>query len=128
MLMKNGDIAMYQAKVAGKNCHRFYSRAMDQAVERRVHMEQDLRGAWERGELSLVYQPVYRMSDSKLAGAEALLRWQHPEHGPIAPSVFIDVAEQSGLIRSEEHTSELQSLMRISYAVFRLKKKKKKTQ
>src|SRR5690606_16647702 len=47
MLMKNGDIAMYQAKVAGKNCHRFYSRAMDQAVERRVSMEQDLRGAWE---------------------------------------------------------------------------------
>src|SRR3546814_7405424 len=75
MLMKNGDIAMYQAKVAGKNCHRFYSRAMDQAVERRVHMEQDLRGAWERGELSLVYQPVYRMSDNRLAGAEALLRW-----------------------------------------------------
>ncbi|MET0582231.1 MAG: diguanylate cyclase, partial [Pseudoxanthomonas sp.] len=53
-LMKNGDIAMYQAKVAGKNCYRFYSRAMDQAVERRVHMEQELRGAWERGELSLV--------------------------------------------------------------------------
>src|SRR5690606_17569803 len=58
MLMKNGDIAMYQAKVAGKNCHRFYSRAMDQAVERRVGMEQDLRGAWERGELSIAYQPV----------------------------------------------------------------------
>ena len=100
MLMKNGDIAMYQAKVAGKNCHRFYSRAMDQAVERRVRMEQDLRGAWERGELSLVYQPVYRMSDNKLVGAEALLRWQHPEHGAIAPSVFIDVAEQSGLIET----------------------------
>jgi EAL domain-containing protein (putative c-di-GMP-specific phosphodiesterase class I) len=91
---------MYQAKVAGKNCHRFYSRAMDQAVERRVHMEQDLRGAWERGELSLVYQPVYRLSDNALTGAEALLRWQHPEHGPIAPSVFIDVAEQSGLIET----------------------------
>ncbi|GAB3305400.1 putative bifunctional diguanylate cyclase/phosphodiesterase [Luteimonas notoginsengisoli] len=100
MLMKNGDIAMYQAKVAGKNCHRFYSRAMDQAVERRVHMEQDLRGAWERGELSLVYQPVFRLADNTLAGAEALLRWQHPEHGPIAPSVFIDVAEQSGLIET----------------------------
>ncbi len=53
--MKNGDIAMYQAKVAGKNCYRFYSRAMDQAVERRVRIEQDLRGAWERGELSLLY-------------------------------------------------------------------------
>jgi len=100
MLMKNGDIALYQAKVAGKNCYRFYSRAMDQAVERRVRMEQDLRGAWERGELSLVYQPVYRLADTKLVGAEALLRWQHPEHGAIAPSVFIDVAEQSGLIET----------------------------
>lgn len=99
-LMKNGDIAMYQAKVAGKNCYRFYSRAMEQAVERRVHMEQELRGAWERGELSLVYQPIFRVADSRIVGAEALLRWQHPEMGAIAPSVFIDVAEQSGLIES----------------------------
>ena len=99
-LMKNGDIAMYQAKVAGKNCYRFYSRAMDQAVERRVRMEQELRGAWERGELSLMYQPVFRLSDSRIVGAEALLRWQHPELGMVAPSVFIDVAEQSGLIES----------------------------
>lgn len=99
-LMKNGDIAMYQAKVAGKNCYRYYSRAMDQAVERRVHMEQELRGAWERGELSLVYQPIVRMSDRRVVGAEALLRWQHPEMGTIPPAVFIDVAEQSGLIES----------------------------
>ena len=70
-LMKNGDIAMYQAKVAGKNCYRFYSRAMDQAVERRVHLEQELRGAWDRGELSLVYQPVYRLEDGAMVGAEA---------------------------------------------------------
>ncbi|TWT18473.1 EAL domain-containing protein [Luteimonas marina] len=98
VLMKNGDIAMYQAKVAGKNCYRFYSRVMDQAVERRVRMEQDLRGAWERGELSLAYQPVYRLESGKLVGAEALLRWRHPEHGPVSPSLFIDVAEQSGLI------------------------------
>jgi diguanylate cyclase (GGDEF)-like protein len=99
-LMKNGDIAMYQAKVAGKNCFRFYSRAMDQAVERRVRMEQDLRGAWERGELSLAYQPVYRLADNRLVGAEALLRWQHPEHGLVSPSLFVDVAEQSGLIET----------------------------
>ncbi|HET6783394.1 MAG TPA: EAL domain-containing protein [Pseudoxanthomonas sp.] len=99
-LMKNGDIAMYQAKVAGKNCYRFYSRAMDQAVERRVHMEQELRGAWERGELSLVYQPIFRLMDHRIVGAEALLRWQHPEMGAVAPSVFIDVAEQSGLIET----------------------------
>ena len=99
-LMKNGDIAMYQAKVAGKSCHRFYSRAMDQAVERSVRMEQDLRGAWGRGELSLVYQPIYRLADGSLVGAEALMRWKHPEQGNIAPAVFIDVAEQSGLIES----------------------------
>ena len=97
-LMKNGDIAMYQAKMAGKNGFRFYSKAMDHAVERRVHMEQELRGAWERGELSVAYQPICRTSDGRVVGAEALLRWQHPMLGMIAPSVFIDVAEQSGLI------------------------------
>jgi diguanylate cyclase (GGDEF)-like protein len=97
-LLKNGDIAMYQAKVAGKNCYRFYSRAMDLAVERRVRMEHDLRGAWERGELSLVYQPIFRTRDQVLVGAESLLRWNHPEDGAIAPSLFIDVAEQCGLI------------------------------
>ena len=100
MLMKNGDIAMYQAKVAGKNGYRFYSRAMDQAVTRRVRIEQDLRGAWERGELTLAYQPIHRVSDKVLVGAEALLRWLHPVHGQVSPSVFIDVAEQSGLIET----------------------------
>lgn len=98
MLLKNGDIAMYQAKLAGKNCHRFYSLAIDQAVERRMHMEHELRGAWDRGELSLAYQPVFRMADKALVGVEALLRWHHPEFGNVAPPVFIDVAEQSGLI------------------------------
>src|SRR5690606_3565119 len=82
----------------GKNGFRFYSRAMDHAVERRAHLEQELRGAWERGEVSVVYQPICRTSDGKVVGAEALLRWQHPELGTIAPSAFIDVAEQSGLI------------------------------
>jgi len=97
-LLKNGDIAMYQAKVAGKNCHRSYNRAMDHAVERRVHMEHELRGAWERGELRLVYQPIYRCSDRQMVGVEVLLRWQHPALGTIPPSIFIEVAEQSGLI------------------------------
>ncbi len=97
-LMKNGDVAMYQAKMAGKNCYRFYSRAMDQAVERRVRMESELRGAWDRDELRLVYQPIYRLADNRIVGAEALLRWHHPELGAVSPMVFIDVAEQSGLI------------------------------
>ena len=97
-LLKNADIAMYQAKVAGKNCYRFYSRAMDQAVERRVQLEQDLRGAIDRGELSVAYQPLYHLADDRITGAEALLRWQHPRLGMVPPSVFIEVAEQSGLI------------------------------
>lgn len=98
-LLKNGDIAMYQAKLAGKRCYRYYSRAMDHAVERRLHLEQELRGAWERGELSLVYQPIFRTRDRMLCGVEVLLRWDHPALGAIPPSVFIDVAEQSGLIQ-----------------------------
>ena len=99
-LLKNADIAMYQAKVAGKNCYRFYSRAMDQAVERRVQLEQDLRGAWDRGELSIAYQPIYSLGDTRIRGAEALLRWHHPQLGMVPPSVFIEVAEQSGLIEN----------------------------
>jgi predicted signal transduction protein with EAL and GGDEF domain len=99
-LLKNADIAMYQAKVAGKGCYRFYSKAMDQAVERRVQLEEELRGAWERGELSVHYQPIYRLADRRLMGAEALCRWQHPILGVVPPSVFIEVAEQSGLIEA----------------------------
>lgn len=98
MLLKNADIAMYQAKVAGKNCYRFYSRAMDQAVERRVQLEQDLRGAFERGEMGLMYQPIYSLANGRIVGAEALMRWQHPRLGMVPPAMFIDVAEQSGLI------------------------------
>ena len=99
-LLKNADIAMYQAKVAGKNCYRFYSRAIDQAVERRVQLEQDLRGAWDRGELSVAYQPIFSLEGAYIRGAEALLRWNHPQLGMVPPSVFIEVAEQSGLIEA----------------------------
>lgn len=98
MLIKNGDVAMYQAKLAGKHCYRFYSKAMDQEVLKRVKLEQEFRGAWERGELSVMYQPIYRVSDRALVGAEALLRWQHPSEGAIAPSVFIEMAEHNGQI------------------------------
>ena len=98
VMLKNADIAMYQAKVAGKNCYRFYSRAMDQAVERRVQLEQELRGAFERGEMGLMYQPIYNLTDGRIVGAEALMRWQHPRLGMVPPSTFIEVAEQSGLI------------------------------
>jgi diguanylate cyclase (GGDEF)-like protein len=97
-LIKNGDIAMYQAKIAGKNCLRFYSRAMDQAVEHNVELEHALRGAWERDELTLVYQPIYQLANGRMVGAETLLRWHHPQFGDIGPSVFVEIAERSGLI------------------------------
>ena len=113
MLMKNGDIAMYQAKVAGKNCYRFYSRAMDQAVERRVHMEQDLRGAWERGELSLAYQPVYPPGRQRNWSApRRCCAGSIPNMGAVAPSVFIDVAEQSGLIETHRPAGAARGLRR----------------
>ncbi|MCL7713897.1 putative bifunctional diguanylate cyclase/phosphodiesterase [Stenotrophomonas mori] len=99
-LLKNGDIAMYQAKLAGKHCFHYYSRALDHAVGRRLHLEQELRGAWERNELQLVYQPIFRTLDRMPVGGEALLRWQHPVLGLVPPSIFIDIAEQSGLIQS----------------------------
>lgn len=99
-LMRCGDIAMYQAKFAGKNCFRFYNREVADDAQRRMHLEQELRGAWERGEMSVCYQPIYRSRDRFLAGAEALLRWTHPREGAIAPETFIQVAEQGGLIES----------------------------
>ena len=97
-LVKNGDIAMYQAKSAGKYCYRFYHPSMEQVVKRRVHMEQALHEAWARDELSLVYQPIHSMAEGGMVGAEALLRWSHPEMGVVSPSVFVAIAEESGLI------------------------------
>jgi len=97
-LIKNGDIAMYQAKLSGKACYRFYSRVMDDAMADRVQLEHDLRGALERDELRLYYQPVVSTHDGSLHGIEALLRWEHPQRGLIMPAEFIEVAEQCGLI------------------------------
>lgn len=97
-LIKNGDIAMYQAKVSGKACYRFYSRVMDDAMADRVQLEHDLRGALERDELRLYYQPVVSTHDGSVHGVEALLRWEHPQRGLIMPAAFIEVAEQCGLI------------------------------
>jgi diguanylate cyclase (GGDEF)-like protein len=98
MLLKNGDIAMYQAKVHGKNCYRHFSARMTRAAEDRMALEQDLRGAITRGEFSLHFQPIIALEGHQLRGAEALLRWQHPERGPVPPAVFVPVAEDCGLI------------------------------
>lgn len=99
-LLKNADIAMYRAKLDGKNCLRFYTRDMDMAMEREMQLEQDLHLALERGELSVVYQPIHSVLDERIIGAEALVRWNHPQRGSIPTEMFIAVAEQTGQIEA----------------------------
>lgn len=97
-LVKHADIAMYRAKELGRNTYQFYLPEMNAGVEERLFLENALRYAIDRGELSLHYQPQVRLSDGKYMGAEALLRWQHPELGNVSPICFIPIAEDSGLI------------------------------
>ena len=97
-LLKNADTAMYQAKQKGRNNYQFFKREMNvRAVERQV-IEAKLRHALERQELVLYYQPKVNLKTGKITGAEALLRWMHPEWGVIVPNRFISIAEESGLI------------------------------
>ncbi|SDL96500.1 PAS domain S-box-containing protein/diguanylate cyclase (GGDEF) domain-containing protein [Modicisalibacter muralis] len=96
-LLKHADTAMYQAKAAGRARICGYLPSMQAEVERRVALEQDLRRALEQDQLLLFYQPQVDASGA-IVGAEALLRWEHPQHGMISPEEFIPLAEESGLI------------------------------
>jgi diguanylate cyclase len=97
-LLKNADIAMYRAKDNGRNCFIFFEESMNLAQQQRAVIERELRLAMERGQLSVQYQPRITLQGDKLLGAEALLRWQHPELGWVSPAVFIPIAEDIGLI------------------------------
>ncbi len=96
-LLKHADLAMYEAKAAGRNTHRFFDPGMQQALHARSSLEADLRQALARGDLFAHYQPVVDYQ-GHVKGAEALARWSHPERGPISPAQFIPLAEQTGLI------------------------------
>lgn len=98
-LMQHADAALYEAKAGGRNSYRFFTKEMNERVGERVRLESRLRKAFAEKRLKLHYQPQYRLADGKLVGVEALLRWHDPEDGPIAPSRFIPVAEESGLIK-----------------------------
>jgi diguanylate cyclase (GGDEF)-like protein/PAS domain S-box-containing protein len=98
-MFKHADIAMYQAKAAGRNAIRFYDPVMQAAQEERIKWEAELRFAVERNQLQLHYQ-VQIDSQYQAVGAEVLLRWVHPQHGMISPAFFIPTAEESGLIVS----------------------------
>ncbi len=96
-LLKRADLAMYQAKAGGRNALLFFDPAMQTAVNVRVALEADLRQALQLGEFYLHYQP--QLTDAgRVTGAEALVRWRHPQRGVVSPADFIPLAEESGLI------------------------------
>jgi len=97
-LLKKADIAMYVAKDAGRNAVRFFADEMSSSVLEDVHLVSGMRTALARGEFMLHYQPQFDLASGRIVGAEALLRWRHPELGLVPPSRFIPIAEQSGLI------------------------------
>jgi diguanylate cyclase (GGDEF)-like protein len=97
-LMKNADLAMFHAKSQGRDNHQFFQRQMNLAAQARLLLEIDLRGAIEREEFLLYYQPQINVSSGRVVGVEALVRWQHPGRGLVSPELFIPLAEETGLI------------------------------
>jgi diguanylate cyclase (GGDEF)-like protein len=97
-LLKSADLALYAAKSERQGGYRFFEAAMDEALRERRQLEQDLAQALEEGQFELHYQPILDLQSHRFSGFEALLRWQHPTEGMIAPARFIPVAEETGLI------------------------------
>jgi len=97
-LLKKADTAMYHAKDAGRNTFRFFAEQMNIDAVEQLRMHQSLTKALERNEFALHYQPLIELASGAVVGAEALLRWHHPERGMVPPASFISCAEESGLI------------------------------
>jgi EAL domain-containing protein (putative c-di-GMP-specific phosphodiesterase class I) len=97
-LLKNADLAMYQAKNQGKNNFQFYTESMSTTALDRLHLENELRKALERGEFELYYQPKVSVKSRELVGVEALIRWTRANLGVCSPADFIPLAEETGLI------------------------------
>ncbi|MFY1633414.1 putative bifunctional diguanylate cyclase/phosphodiesterase [Solwaraspora sp. WMMB335] len=97
-LLRNADLALRSAKQRGKNRVELYDVSYDQAQRRRILLEHEMRGAIDRGELRLAFQPVAAVPSVRPVGAEALLRWHHPELGKVPPDEFIPLAEECGMI------------------------------
>ncbi|MFT7506198.1 MAG: putative signal transduction protein with EAL and GGDEF domain, partial [Gammaproteobacteria bacterium] len=98
MLMKHADIAMYDAKNNGRDNYSFFTENLNQSVQNEMRLERDMVKALENEEFILYFQPQVRVSDNAIVGAEALIRWQHPELGFMVPDKFIPLAEKTGLI------------------------------
>jgi diguanylate cyclase (GGDEF)-like protein/PAS domain S-box-containing protein len=99
-LLGAADAAMYRAKQSGRNAYQFFTAEINQRSRARAQLGSELRRALERGEFFLVYQPKFSLAERRASGAEALLRWRHPERGVVSPVEFIPVLEETGLIVS----------------------------
>ena len=97
-LLRNADSAMYHAKEQGRNTYSYFTDEMNLEVSRRLHLEEQMRGALDRGEFQLNYQPQVDVASGRIVSAEALLRWHNPVLGEVSPTEFIAIAEQTGLI------------------------------
>jgi diguanylate cyclase (GGDEF)-like protein len=98
-LLRDADIALYQAKAAGKNRYEIFDREMQTGIQHRIELESELRSALAGHQFRLVYQPIYNLDDLSLVAVEALLRWDHPTRGVVQPDEFIPILEQTGQIR-----------------------------
>ena len=99
-LLKNADQAMYVSKDDGRNRFSYFTRAMQEGAQRRQHLLHDLRGALDHHQFELHYQPIVNLQTGEIKKAEALLRWTHPVRGPVGPTEYIALAEESGLIHN----------------------------
>jgi diguanylate cyclase (GGDEF)-like protein len=99
-LLRHADAALYRAKARGRNRFELFDHGLALQAATRVRLDADLRRADARGELRLVYQPQVNFRTGKVLGFEALMRWDHPQLGPVAPATFIPIAEETGLISS----------------------------
>ena len=97
-VLRDADTAMYQAKTSNNTNYAVFEPGMHAHALARLHLETDLRRAVERGEFAVFYQPIFTLATDRLAGFEALVRWQHPERGLLAPGDFITMAEETGII------------------------------
>ncbi|GAB55462.1 cyclic di-GMP phosphodiesterase Gmr [Glaciecola punicea ACAM 611] len=99
-LIKNADQAMYAAKTDGRNCLRYFTKSMEEKVQKKLSLNKELRNALAKSEFWVAYQPIINLASGKVHKAESLLRWEHPELGNIPPIDFIPICEEYGLIAS----------------------------
>jgi EAL domain-containing protein (putative c-di-GMP-specific phosphodiesterase class I) len=99
-LVRQADIALHRAKAQGRNCHVFHDHSASRLAARRVELLTGFRKALPGPDIQLVYQPIFHLPSSRFVAAEALLRWEDPDHGPIPPDEFVPIAEYGGLGRT----------------------------